>query len=308
MVGTRRKVRWSWRVGALLLGIFALGGSAAVASIPQGNIYNACRNLTTGALRVIDPGKGDKCVAGEGFLSWSRWSYRGSWLSGAQYRFADVVTYQGSSYIARLPPPLGTVPTNAGYWGLLASKGAVGLPGLPGIPGLKGATGLVGAVGATGPQGLLGADGPTGPQGLPGLPGLPGATGSQGVPGATGLPGVDGATGVQGVPGVQGIQGIQGPTGLIGAGADPIFAKINGLDGAVLYGQHVTGGSYSGLLKTYTLTFDKNVSACAVSAVPVGLVAIPIVSTHGSTSISLQFGLLTLGALTPTTFEVTVTC
>ncbi len=354
-MGTRRKVRWSWRVSALLLGVVALGGSAAVASIPQGNFINACRNSVTGALRVIDPANGGKCGNGEVFLRWSSWHYRSIWLAGSKYVVADVVTYQGSSYIARVAPPVGTKPTTTKYWSLVASKGAIGVPGIPGIqgiqgiPGLKGATGLVGAVGATGPQGLLGAIGatgatgargltgaigaigPTGPQGLDGLvgptgaqglTGLVGATGSQGIPGGTGLTGLTGPTGAQGLPGVPGLDGATGPTGLqgltgltgltgptgaAGAGADPIFAKINS-DGTIANAQHVTNSVFSGgLTKIYTLTFDQNISACAVNAVSDALVAIPMVSSHGTTTVGIQFTLLT-ALLTPTAFEVTVTC
>ena len=330
-MGTRRKVRWSWCVSALLLGVVALGGSAAVAAIPQGNFINSCRNSTTGALRVIDPSKGDTCGAGEVFLRWSSWHYRGVWLSGSRYGVADVATYKGSTYIVRAAPPVGAVPTNTTYWGLVASKGALGVQGLPGIPGIpgiqgvpgvKGATGLVGAAGAsgaTGPQGLqgllgaigatgatgakglTGAIGPAGPQGLTGLTGLTGATGSQGL---SGVPGLDGATGPTGL---QGLPGITGATGATGAGADPVFAKINS-DGTIASAQHVTSSAYSGVVtKTYTLTFDKNISACAVNAVSDTLVAVPVVSSHGTTTVSLQFTLLT-ALLTPTAFELTVTC
>jgi hypothetical protein len=325
MAGMRRKVRWSWRVSAVLLGMFLLGGSAAVASIPQGNFINACRSADTGLLRVIDPAAGQKCGTGEIFLRWSHWNYRNGWLATVTYRVADVATFQGSSYIVRVSPPVGTKPTNTSYWSLVAAKGAIGLQGIQGLPGVAGATGLVGAVGATGAQGLAGvagAVGATGPQGLPGLigatgaQGLPGATGlagATGLPGATGLagptglPGVDGAIGPTGLQGIQGTQGIQGPTGLTGAGADPIFAKINS-DGTIAYAQHVTAGAYSGTItKTYTLTFDKNISACAVTAVANSVVAFPVVSSHGATTVSLQFSLLT-GLLTPSGFEVTVTC
>jgi len=370
MAGTRRKVRWSWRVSALLVGMVALGGSAAVAAIPQGNVFNACRNSTTGALRLIDPGNGESCSGGEVFVRWNRWTWRSTWLPQSKYAVFDVVTYQGSSYIARQAPPVGVAPTNLTYWGLVASRGLpgprglTGLQGLQGIPGVKGATGLVGPIGATGPQGLTGAAGaigatgpqgltgaagaigatgpqgltgaagaigatgpqgltgllgPTGPQGLPGatgsqgIPGLPGSdgatgpTGLQGLTGATGLQGLTGATGATGVQGIQGVQGVVGPTGLPGAGADPIFAKINS-DGTTAYGQHITGSSYSAGTKTYTLTFDRNISACAVIPASSSLVAIPVVGAHPSTSVTIQFTTLLLPALTPTPFEVTVTC
>jgi hypothetical protein len=352
MAGTQRKIRWSWRVSALLLGMVALGGSAAVAAIPQGNVFNACRNSTTGALRLIDPGKGESCAGGEVYVRWNRWTWRSSWLSQSQYAMFDIVTYQGSSFIARQAPPVGVAPTNTTYWGLIAARGLPGLrgltgltgpQGLQGIPGVKGATGLTGAIGATGPQGLTGAAGaigatgpqgltgaagaagaigatgpqgltgllgPTGPQGLPGLPGVDGsdgATGPTGLQGLTGATGVQGLTGATGVQGIQGVQGVTGPTGLTGAGADPIFAKINS-DGTTAYGQHITNSSYSSVTKTYTLTFDQNIGACAVIPVSSSLVAIPVVGAHPSTSVTIQFTTLVLPALTPTPFEITVTC
>ena len=106
---------------------------------------------------------------------------------------------------------------------------------------------------------------------------------------------------------MQGLPGITGATGATGAGADPVFAKINS-DGTIASAQHVTSSAYSGVVtKTYTLTFDKNISACAVNAVSDTLVAVPVVSSHGTTTVSLQFTLLT-ALLTPTAFELTVTC
>ena len=76
----KRKVRWSWRVSAVLLGMFMLGGSVAVAAIPQGNTINACRDAKTGALRVIDTAKGAKCTTSEVPLRWNHWTWRNTWL------------------------------------------------------------------------------------------------------------------------------------------------------------------------------------------------------------------------------------
>ena len=106
MGGKRSKANWSWRLGALLAGFLALSGSVAVAAIPDGNTINTCRNLTTGALRVIDRGAGQKCVSGEARLDWTNWKWRGPWSSSATYHVADVVFYLGSSYLDRVAPPL----------------------------------------------------------------------------------------------------------------------------------------------------------------------------------------------------------
>ena len=61
------------------------------------------------------------------------------------------------------------------------------------------------------------------------------------------------------------------------------------------------------LTPTYTINFDQNVSQCAVNAVPESVVAIPVITAHGRSSISLTFTLLTRPA-DAERFEVTVTC
>jgi Collagen triple helix repeat (20 copies) len=283
------KASRAWRVSALLVGLVMLGGSAAVADVPDGNVINGCRNTTTGALRVIDRSAGKHCVAGEAPLNWANWKSRGVWYSVFTYHVADVVAYLGSSYVAKATPPVGDKPTDTAYWNVVASKGAIGLQGLPGVPGLQGLTG------ATGVQGLPGA---TGPQGVQGTVGTVGATGPQGVQGLVGDVGDVGATGSTGPQGVQGVPGVS---------AVPIFAKIDSA-GTLLYSKHVTNVSYSGLpAKTYTITFDQDVSQCAASAVSEVQTAIPVVSARTPTSISIAFDLLT-GLLTATTFDVTMAC
>lgn len=277
MFDRSRKFRWSWRAGVLLLGFVALGGSVAVASVPNGNVINTCRNLSTGALRVIDPSVGGRCTSGEAALSWSHWTWRSTYLPTVKYNVADVVYFGGQSYIARKSPPIKTPPTNTTYWGLVASRGAIGLRGLQGLRGL---TGLTGAAG---------------------LPGIPGPTGP------TGLTGLTGATGPQGPTGLTGATGPQGPTGATGVGADPIFAKILS-DGTVAYGQHVTSAVYSGALtNTYTVNFDRDVSQCAINAVSSGQSAVPLITSQTSNVVTLQFSLLS-GLLTPNTFEVMALC
>jgi hypothetical protein len=72
MTGSQ-KFRWSRRVSALLLAFVVFGAGAAAADIPDGNVINGCRNIKTGALRVIDRSAGQKCAVGEAALSWSNW-------------------------------------------------------------------------------------------------------------------------------------------------------------------------------------------------------------------------------------------
>jgi hypothetical protein len=102
---------------------------------------------------------------------------------------------------------------------------------------------------------------------------------------------------------VQGIPGATGATGVV----DAIFAKVNS-NGMLAFGKHVSStSSTGGLTPTYTINFDQNVSQCVVNAVSEGTIAIPVVTVRGTTSISMTLSLLT-GLLTPSAFDVSVTC
>src|SRR6185437_9826144 len=82
-------------------------GGIAFATIPNnldGSI-SACMSTvapTKGQIRIIDHQAGRACRHGEQMVSWStrgfRW--RGVWSNGAAYKTNDVVSYNGSSYIA----------------------------------------------------------------------------------------------------------------------------------------------------------------------------------------------------------------
>ena len=41
---------------------------------------------------------------------------KGEWDSGIQYEVANLVTRDGSSYVAHTKPPVGTLPSNTAYW------------------------------------------------------------------------------------------------------------------------------------------------------------------------------------------------
>lgn len=41
---------------------------------------------------------------------------KGDWSAETQYKTGNVVTYDGSSYVAHTRPPVGTLPTNTDYW------------------------------------------------------------------------------------------------------------------------------------------------------------------------------------------------
>ena len=79
------------------------------------------------------------------------YTYRGAWSASVPYSVGDVVSFNGSSYVAA-DGVIGTSPPGA-PWGQLAAKGDTG------------------ATGATGPSGATGATGPTGPEGPEGPPG-----------------------------------------------------------------------------------------------------------------------------------------
>ena len=120
----------------------------------------------------------------------------------ASYATNDVVTYNGSTYvaIAANQGPNNTTPdVTPSAWTLMAEAGATGpagpAGGPPGPQGPQGPTGLTGATGATGPQGPTGPAGPQGPQGPTGLTGATGATGPQGPTGPAGPQGPAGAPG-----------------------------------------------------------------------------------------------------------------
>jgi len=106
-------------------------------------------------------------------------TFRGPFDPNQSYAVNDVVTFNGSAYIAIAAsqgPDNITPDQNAAAWSLLAQGGAAGVQGPTGPQGLQGS------------QGLVGIQGPAGPQGLPGVPGpqgIPGPAGPQGIPGTT---------------------------------------------------------------------------------------------------------------------------
>jgi hypothetical protein len=131
-------------------------------------------------------------------------NFRGVFDNSATYAANDVVSYNGSSYVARSAiNPGDPVPDSNPSWSLMAQQGAAG---------------PTGAVGPSGPIGLTGATGATGAAGAQGTQGLTGATGPAGAQGPQGIPGPTGSTGAQGPPGVNGAQGPQGPQGTAGMG------------------------------------------------------------------------------------------
>jgi len=125
--------------------------------------------------------------AGPGF------TFRGSWDIGIGYFPNDVVTENGSSFIAIAAnvaaDPAVAAQTVGGAWAPLASSGAVGPAGPQGEQGL---------IGFQGPGGLMGLKGDTGAQGAQGSQGAQGVQGPQGLQGSAGSAGAVGASGTTG--------------------------------------------------------------------------------------------------------------
>jgi hypothetical protein len=160
--GTDKAKRWWLRTGAVGLvlasGLAVVTGALAFASIPDANgVFHGCARTSTGALRIIDTGKGQSCKASETAVSWDKAgiNWQGAWAPTTSYNRGDAVSYQGSSYLA-VVANTDVVPTSVADWGLLAGAGAQGQAGAPGPTGANGATILSGVgppsdkIGATG--------------------------------------------------------------------------------------------------------------------------------------------------------------
>lgn len=179
--GRRHRLRRpAWFIGGALCAATLLGGGIAMAAIPDGNTISACRSKSSGALRVIDRASGERCRSTEAALSWSSWRTRGAFRSSTSYSAGDVVTFQGSSFVA-LKSTTGVAPPTPSTWALVAQAGARGPAGAQGPAGPTGATGPAGAQGPAGPAGPAGEQGPAGAQGPAGPIGPTGAQGQPGV-------------------------------------------------------------------------------------------------------------------------------
>ncbi|CAA9489548.1 MAG: Phage tail fiber protein [uncultured Solirubrobacteraceae bacterium] len=108
----------------------------------------------------VSPSSAPKCLSGP--------TWRGAWVSSQLYQRDDVVTRDGSAWIASSFPPQGAEPgPGSTVWDIFAS-GTPGETGPAGPAGPQGPTGPAGATGDTGPRGLPGPQGPAGPQGATG--------------------------------------------------------------------------------------------------------------------------------------------
>lgn len=177
---------------------------------------------------------------------------KGAFVAANAYTVLDVVTLNGSSYIAVQNVPANSTITNPVYWERIAAKGD---------------TGAAGTNGAKGDQGVPGNTGATGQQGIQGIPGNDGQDGADGVVGNRFGAGNNAAMttwlsdaivndifynsngnvyrvtspgqtenmgkwiGEQGVQGVQGMTGLKGDTGNTGAKGDKGDTGNQGIQG-----------------------------------------------------------------------------
>ena len=182
--------------------------------------------------------KGDTGEAGAAGTDGKGLTFKGAWLVGTTYAPLDVVTQDGSSFIAVAGStdvsPTVDVAENGGNWAMLAAKGAEGPQGPAGTDGTAGSVGPQGpagkdgepgAIGPQGPAGAAGATGAAGRDGADGLPGLPGIAGLPGAPGPQGPIGPQGPAGAEGPTGPQGTPGATGATGATGAAGVGVNAR-----------------------------------------------------------------------------------
>ena len=152
-VNVRRAAAGHRGVTGFVVGVVATmtiaGGGVALAAIPSSSSakFTGCVAKTGGALRVIDAQAGKKCKSTEKTISWSKgWTHRGAWAAGTAYKPGDVVTANGSSYVAKVKSTAAAPASNAAAWGLLAAAGTNGTNGTNGAKGDKGDKGDPGPV------------------------------------------------------------------------------------------------------------------------------------------------------------------
>ena len=100
-------------------------------------------------------------------------NFKGPWNSTTDYLADDVVSFNGSAWIAKRSNTNAT-PVEGADWTIVAQKGDIGATGAAGSMGPQGPTGPSGPEGPPGPTGPMGAQGPIGPQGPSGSQGLSG--------------------------------------------------------------------------------------------------------------------------------------
>jgi len=104
--------------------------------------------------------QGPQGAAGQGF------NFKSAFDNSSTYAAYDVVSFNGSSYVAKATINPGDPPPDVNpNWSSMAQQGAAGPAGATGSHGPTGSQGLQGPPGIDGPQGLMGLPGVQGPPG-----------------------------------------------------------------------------------------------------------------------------------------------
>lgn len=193
-------------------------------------------------------------------------TFRGIWSASVPYAPNDVVSKEGSSYVAIAPStgvePVSDVSTNGGKWELIAQKGAAGPVG---ATGAQGPTGPAGPQGISGPQGLTGPQGPSGPQGPAGPQGLLGPQGPIG-PAGPGAVFVKDATGTV----VGSYMYVSPIVELSNQAGDFVLIRVNGNSFVIRFSANVLGDN-NGSTTALLTTLDYTTSDCSGQAyLPIG--------------------------------------
>jgi hypothetical protein len=182
---------WSLMAAEGAIGPAGPAGGPAGPAGPQGAAGSAGATGSTGSQGppgLTGPAgpAGSQGPTGPAGANGSGFNFRNTFSPSATYAVNDVVTYNGSTYvaIAANQGPNNATPDVNTAWNLMAAEGATGSPGPSGGP-----QGPAGPAGPTGPAGTTGATGPAGPAGPTGATG---ATGPAGPPGPMGPQGSGG--------------------------------------------------------------------------------------------------------------------
>lgn len=100
----------------------ARDGLYSDAEVARGGQYSAAEDLRDDAYDAAELARDGLYAAAE--VARSKWAAYDPLKS--DYAIGNKVSYLGSSYIVHTAPPVGTLPTNAAYYALIASKGDTG--------------------------------------------------------------------------------------------------------------------------------------------------------------------------------------
>ena len=111
--------------GVAVAGLAVAGVANAAIPSAVGGVYTACVNMSSGAVRIVDPAARQRCTSAERLVTWSRNTARGSWGAKVVYLRGDLVQRGGSTWQARIASK-GKAPAAGKYWTLFAAAGATG--------------------------------------------------------------------------------------------------------------------------------------------------------------------------------------